>query len=153
MGGDKLTSRDIEEALANYFDWRDKLVIPRVSFGFSLHHEADMLVMSKNGYLTEIEIKVSKADLKQDLKKIPPRHGGKLIKAVYFAVPTGFEDVYNFIDQEYGIIEVKTGKWVHIHRPAKINKQALKLTSELQFRLARLGAIKMWANRFNGKSS
>ena len=44
------------------------LVIPNVSWGF-LRYEADMLVVTKSKFCTEIEVKVSMADWKNDFEK------------------------------------------------------------------------------------
>ena len=52
----------------------------------SLWHECDMLVLSKSGYLTEIEIKRSWSDFLADFKK-DHLHEGKLIKYFYYCIP------------------------------------------------------------------
>lgn len=44
-------------------DYRRNTVVPNAYWGLGLTWEADLLVISKAGYLTEVEIKVSKADL------------------------------------------------------------------------------------------
>lgn len=82
-----LSINQIECAIIKHpdFDIRKNLVVCNVSWGL-LNHEADMLVMSKAGYLTEIEIKRSLSDLKADFKK-KHDHSHKLIKKFYYAVP------------------------------------------------------------------
>lgn len=50
------------------FNPRRNIVIPNLSFGL-LDHEADLAIISKSGYMTEIEIKRSLPDLKADFKK------------------------------------------------------------------------------------
>ena len=47
----------------NFFNYRANLIVPNISWGLGLH-ECDLLVLTSSGYATEIEIKVSKADLK-----------------------------------------------------------------------------------------
>ena len=70
----KLTIDEIELAIVNsgIFNKRGDIFVPNVSWGL-LNHEADMVVMTKSGYLTEIEIKRSWEDFKADFKK-PHEH-------------------------------------------------------------------------------
>lgn len=70
----KLTIDEIELAIVNsgIFNKRNDIIVPNVSWGL-LNHEADMVVMTKSGYLTEIEIKRSWEDFKADFKK-PHEH-------------------------------------------------------------------------------
>lgn len=75
----------IEVAIANYFDVRKNLIVPNISWGAGLH-ECDLLIITKSGYATEVEIKVSKADLKKDFKK-GHNHIDERIKALFYAVP------------------------------------------------------------------
>lgn len=64
-----LTS-EIELALFYYCFKKNKAILPRVQRGYIVNHECDMLLCSKNNYLTEIEIKVSIADIKsQQIQK------------------------------------------------------------------------------------
>lgn len=78
-------SLDIELAVAGYFGARANLIVPNVSWGM-FGHEVDLCILSKAGYATEVEIKVSKADLVKDKEK---RHGhnDSMIKYLYFAIP------------------------------------------------------------------
>ena len=46
---------------------RTDIVIPNLSWGL-LNHEADLAIINKSGYLTEIEIKRSYQDLKKDFE-------------------------------------------------------------------------------------
>ena len=68
------TLHEIEVALAktDTFNFVRNIVafnVNGLSELFPLHHEADMLVMSRTGYLTEIEIKRSWSDFLADFKK------------------------------------------------------------------------------------
>src|SRR5699024_7195503 len=98
-----------------------------------LGFELDILSVTKSGYATGVEIKVSKSDLKRDLKK---RHWelynnsrlenvemyrklyfGKL-KYFYYAVPPELiEDAENQIPDWCGILT--TGKWRKIKEHRK----------------------------------
>lgn len=69
MAADTIFSiTQIEVALAQYFGYRANVIVPKVSWGL-LNHEADLLIMNKTGYLTEIEIKRSWADFLADFRK------------------------------------------------------------------------------------
>ena len=116
--------------------------MPNVSWGL-LCHEADILVMSKLGYLTEIEIKVSKSDLIADtLKK--HQHKSKLIKYLYFAIPEKLELHIEHIPSRSGVYSVsKVGK-VRLLRKAEINKESRILNDDEKYNLARLGTMRIW---------
>ncbi len=95
-----LTIEQIEAALTVYtsspFYLRRNLVIPNVSWGY-LNHEADLLVLTKAGYLTEVEIKRSWADFVADFEK---RHGhkDKKLSHLYYAVPLSIgERVFHYL--------------------------------------------------------
>ena len=81
--GRKLKTDEMEVALAEYFDSRANLIVPNVYHSF-FKHELDLLVLTKSGYAYEIEIKITAADLKKDVKK---RHGHRdeRIKKIYLA--------------------------------------------------------------------
>jgi hypothetical protein len=90
-----MTTLEIEIALLKHFDFTQKLILPRISFGAGIH-ECDILVMSKSGYATEIEIKISVADLKKDLNK-KHTHNSDKIKYFYYAIPKEMYD-YNLLN-------------------------------------------------------
>lgn len=66
----KLTVDEIQIALRNSGIWnkRQDIFIPNLSWGL-LNYEADLVIITKSGYLTEVEIKRSWADFKADFKK------------------------------------------------------------------------------------
>jgi hypothetical protein len=80
-----MTARDIETRVANYFDYRRNLIVPNASWGVGLH-ECDLLILSQRNYATEVEIKISRSDLRADLKK-SHGHNSVKIKNLWFAVP------------------------------------------------------------------
>lgn len=65
-----LTVKQIENALvfSGWYSVRNDIIIPNLSWGL-LNHEADLAILNKTGYLTEIEIKRSLSDLRADFKK------------------------------------------------------------------------------------
>lgn len=105
-----LKSADIEHVLTGpygLFSFRKYLVVPNVWWGLGFNHECDLLCVTKSRIAHEIEIKVSVADLKVDLKK---KHGHKSnkIRYLWFAMP---EKVYErgkeYIPENAGIIIIK----------------------------------------------
>lgn len=119
-----------------------------------------MLVLSKSGYLTEIEIKRSWIDFLADFKK-EHHHESELIKYFYYCVPISILDkVYDYLYEnniEYtGIItydedlflEVyqkkvkpfREGDNVSYYSPAMQNYRKLFLEEQLE--LARYGATR-----------
>jgi len=142
---------DIEIAVAQYFGYRQNLVVPNVSWGLGLH-ECDLLMLSKNGYLTEVEIKTSVADLKQDLKK-EHEHRSKKVKQLYFAVPSKLAKHYEYIPRRAGILVVNSKHNVYCIAKAEINKDAQASTVEERYQMARLGALRIWGLKSDLQSS
>ena len=70
----KLSSDDIILAMTEHrapCNLSSHLVVPNVSAGLHIH-ECDLISVTKGGYATEIEIKVSVSDTKKDLSKKSP---------------------------------------------------------------------------------
>lgn len=162
----------IELSMMNYtdFNFRQNLMVFRVTGGSNVvNHECDCLIMTKSGYLTEIEIKRSYDDFLNDFRK-DHVHDDDRIKEFYFMVHDSFKDkvidklvemkripdgifVYNdecIIRKEfnYGEIKERFGENVYwrcergeILRYSK-GCCARKLFLEEQFQLARLGAMR-----------
>ena len=142
---DVMNLYDMEIAIANYFNPRINLCVPNVSWGFNIH-ECDLLVLTKNQYLIEVEIKLSKSDLKADLKK-RHKHINRKIKHLYFALPEELEPHIEYVPERAGIFIVRPGKTqdkVHKIRYPKTNLEALPITDRQAFQFARLGALRIW---------
>ena len=61
---------DLEIGMMGKLDYVTNLIVPNVTeLSCLLRFEADLLMLTKSGYATGIELKVSKADLRKDLKK------------------------------------------------------------------------------------
>ena len=84
----KLTTQRMEVILAQHFGIRETIVVPNVSWGL-INHEADLLVLKPSGWAEEVEIKISRSDLRRDLKKNRGRGhmSSDLIWKLWFAVP------------------------------------------------------------------
>lgn len=147
-----MTTLSIEEievmlATSDEFDFRRNLFVTNVDWGL-LNHEADVVVMSKSGYLTEIEIKRSKADLRAYFKK-KHKHDDVLIKNLYFCVPTAlksecFELIKTHNYKVFGLILYDDNKRFKIHHIGN-RDNFRKLTNDERYRLARLGCIRVVA--------
>lgn len=151
----KITTPEMECALAAFFDSRVNLIVPNVHWGLEMH-ECDLLMVSKAGYCTEIEIKISRADLKNDAKK---RHGyySNRIKYLYFAIPTYLEHCIEFVPARASIVTVRPGTHTEkigsrtytwsprckiIRRPQP--NKATKMTDAERYKVARLGPLRIW---------
>lgn len=141
-----ITTAEMEIAVANYFGVRQNLIVPNISWGLDIH-ECDLLICSKSGYLTEVEIKISKSDLIKDKEK---RHGhyNQRIKALYFAIPDYLytEEIIAHIPNRAGILTVRyNGKRfvVLAEREAEKSK-GIAMTESEKFNMARLGALRIW---------
>lgn len=154
----KLSLYEIELRIARSrdFDYTKKLVVFNVIGQGSvlpLWHECDVLVCTKIGYLTEIEIKRSYADFLNDFKK-EHTHKSRYIKQFYYCVPIKIKDkVREFLETyenqddwraKAGIITYyDDSKWIDIVKAPSQNKDALKLTLEQMYYLARLGSMRV----------
>ena len=141
---------EIEVAVAHHFGTRQNLIVPNTSWGLSMH-ECDLLVMTKAGFLYEVEIKVTKADLKRDAKK-PHGHDNVRLKRLYFALPEKIaKECMDLIPFHAGVLAVKPvedGVFYHeiveCLRKAVDRKGARFVTPDEAYAIARLGALRIW---------
>jgi hypothetical protein len=144
---DKVTSLDMELAVAKYFNTRVNLIVPNISWGLCIH-EVDMLVVTPSNWCYEVEIKVSKSDLVADSRK-PHGHKSKLIKLLYFAIPKAMDNCVDLIPDRAGVLSVDKSGSVWCLRKPEQNKEALKLTDAQRLAVARLGAMRIWTLKKN----
>jgi hypothetical protein len=134
----------MEIRLAEYFDFRANLIVPNVSWGL-INHECDLLILSKAGYASEIEIKISRSDLLADKKK---KHGhcSNKIKFLWFAIPENIdiEFALHNIPDRAGLIIVPEERKPIIKKNPVLNKLAKQFSVDDKFQLARLGAMRIW---------
>jgi len=99
---------EIEIEMMKYFGIRENLIVPNVWWGIEgLDHECDLVRLTQANYATEIEIKVSKADLLKDKEKLHG-HRSKYFKYLYFAVPEKLQDIaLKEIPEHAGLFVVK----------------------------------------------
>lgn len=161
------TLYEIEIALAksSHFNFIKNIVvfnINGISCKLPIFHECDMLVLSKLGYLTEIEIKRSWSDFLKDFNKTHSRESMGIIKYFYCCIPESLlkkaYDKLEEINRDYsGIITYDEDLKIKLHGHryrVKVNlgnysysfitnKTYRKLYLEEQLEVARLGAIKV----------
>ncbi len=143
-----MKTAEMEIALASWFDYRQNLIVPNVYWGMNMH-ECDLLVVSRVGYVTEVEIKVSRADLRKDAEKKHGHNGGRVIKFLYFALPESLKEAaLEFVPERAGILTVwddrDHGLRVRRVRDALPNKVATKMSDSERYKVARLGALRIW---------
>lgn len=140
----------MEIAVGNFMNWRTNLIVPNVSWGM-FQHECDLIRISRLGYCTEIEIKVSKSDLIKDKQKYHG-HCDKKINYLYFAIPDYLIDHIEHIPERAGIIIVTQkvvmlrGKYSHkckvLRSPKKWNDYKFS-DGEIK-KLLELMAMRIW---------
>ncbi len=147
----KMNTKDLEVTVAQYLNYRQNIIVPNISWGLRVH-ECDLFMLSKTGYATEVEIKISKADLIKDFQK-RHSHSSNKIRRFFYAMP---EEIYNKLDQEVinsmpnkaGIIVVYMDKYFfrrcRIVRKALINNNARKLSDKEIQKLLHLGVMRTW---------
>ena len=152
---------DIEIAIMQKFDIRRNLIVPNITNQMQLvGFETDMLIINGNNYATGFEIKVSKGDLKNDLKKPQyalidvMKYGKRGMDRYYgkfeyfnYAVPIELkEEALAMIHPFCGlwVFEKKSsGKntFVEVRKPKKISDY--KWTDKNKYAIARLGSMRI----------
>ena len=146
---DKITTIEIEEKLARFFNYRQNIIVPNISWGFYIH-ECDLLILRRSGHLLEVEIKVSRADLKKDQKK-EHGHVDNRIRELWFAIPDYLEDGIACIPERAGILVLsrEDNYWpdldCRVLRPAWVNNKVVKLCESERLVIARLGTLRIWS--------
>lgn len=139
------------------YDYTRQFVAVPNTTGFSFW-EADLLVVSHAGYMTEVEVKVSMSDWKVDKKKAYKfsrlHASGGRTKYFFYAAPKELAARWQEvgIPDWAGVLAVSEREDSHGHksmhtevlRPAKARPGHRKLTIEEMAKLARLGALRIW---------
>lgn len=152
---EKINCVDIEVAVANMFNIRQNIIVPNVSWGAGLH-ECDLLILRKSGHAIEVEIKISKQDLKKDFLK-SHGHRSDRIKELYYAVPEFLKEVaLELVPVTAGVIVCQKWSWnnegVEWYTSAKIEREpdAPKHITYQKWdkveinNVARLGCLRIW---------
>ena len=139
----KLHAGNIELALARFFNPRINIIVPNVSWGLGFNYECDLLVVTKAGYATEIEIKVTRSDIKADFSK-RHTHGSKKIRRFFYAVPDYLSNC-DLLPTDCGLISIDENLRCRTLRPPKLNKMARALTDKEINKLLHLGCMRIWS--------
>jgi len=138
------TCAEIEIAVTDYFGPRQNLIVPNVSWGIGIH-ECDLLILTRSDFAYEVEIKVSKTDLIRDAHKHHQHHDyANRIRQMWFAVPEKLYPVVGLIPFTSGVLIVRGNGKVWEDRAAVVNTTARKFTDEDRYKVARLGALRIW---------
>lgn len=148
----KLSIEEIEVALAESrdFHYARNTVVFNV-YGLSeilpIQHECDVIVMSKAGYLTEIEIKRSWNDFLADFKK-EHHHDSEYIKGFYYCVPFALaekvrEHLKDTEMSDAGIIAYHEDGYMQVVKYPKERTYPKKLFIEQRMELMRLGVMRV----------
>ena len=112
-------------------------------------HECDILSVTKNCFLREIEIKVSVSDFKADFNKKHNHEGN--IKQFYYAVPYYILDkIKDLVPEHAGILVAayENEHWqLKRHKKAIDNKSATPIDEEKLNKIFRIGYLKYWFYR------
>jgi hypothetical protein len=147
----KLKTIDMEVSVANFLNWRTNIIVPNISWSF-FNHECDLLRLSKAGFASEIEIKISKSDLIKDKEKRRQHYHDK-IKYLYFAIPDYLQDHIEHIPKRAGIIIVSSIKKIRIGQNESYKCKQIrdpicycqyKFTESERLRLLELMAMRIW---------
>ena len=146
-----LSVDQIQVLVAELFGVRDNIIVPNVSWGFFATHEADMVVIGKSNYLTEVEIKRSWGDFLKDFRKSTTHDEGKVMWK-YFAVPQNIvKKVADYLStksiKDWGIITYNDlgGVWFD-KKPDNFGSSdpTKKLFIEERLKIATLGCMRVW---------
>lgn len=162
-----MNTPEMEKLIYWYFQDSSLVIVPKISgnnWWFDsetmlwkniVNHECDMLIVTKNHYLTEIEIKISLSDLKADFKK-KHQHKDENIKNFYYAFPEEMkEKAIELIPEKAGILiavkkHLNSGyeyRDIECYRKPKINKEAKPINDIVLSRIYRLGYLRYWNYR------
>ena len=137
------TAKEIEIAVARWFGINKYVIVPNVGWGMFSDRELDLMLLNRSGYAYEVEIKVSHSDLIKDKDK-RHSHFSPRLKRLYFAIPEKIRKNINEIPENAGILVVNRFGIVNLIKQPKENRSARKLSLYEQYKLARLGAMRIW---------
>jgi len=146
-----ITTIEMEEAIARKFGVRTNIIVPNISWGLRGMHECDLFIIKDSGYCVEIEIKRSKSDLLADFKK-GHHHQDSRIKEFYYALPISLlKSCESLIPKHAGIITCDRSEYgkkivfASFYRSPTAKRDAVKLSHAEQFKVARLGTMRIWS--------
>jgi hypothetical protein len=156
-----VTAREIQWRLAQrygspFMARRHLAVVPNISWGM-FQWETDLLILHKNLFLSEVEIKISMSDFRADTEKDKfgkylHRHQ-EMIRRFFYAAPKKLAmKMVSMTD--YGVIGIdEDSSRIEILKRATPNKLARKMKDSECITILRLAALKAWdlAHRWEDK--
>lgn len=133
--------------LANYFDSRQNIIVPNVSWGLGLNYEADMIIIKPNsGKMIEIEVKLTKSNLINDKRKKKWLWKERIrVKYFYYCIPKSLlEFALNFVFDFAGIVTFDEYGRMWTEKKPKILNKDYKLSSSEITHFAHLGTMRIW---------
>lgn len=159
----KLSVKEIERIIVAYLGGvRMNIIVPNLSWGF-LNHEADLISIDKNGYLTEVEIKRSFEDFKADFKKDNYHDTDEHVYRFGYFVPKSVlikcieynnehckgvtfngepYSVFGFTDD--GKVYDEKGRIIHLAFSCSNNPEKRKLSLGERLKVAHLGCMRLY---------
>lgn len=96
-------------ALAKHFRWRENHLFTEFEIDGG---RADLVILTRARYLTEIEIKISLSDWNADQHKSKFKHPRPHVSRFFYAIPETLENsIPDWIPPTAGIIVVRHGQW------------------------------------------
>lgn len=156
------------ELALNYFQRRNLVVVPNCSWPGS---ECDLLVVTANLRIIDVEIKISRPDLRADAKKDKwyhswdfeidgpwvgwdaprrPRQWPQKVWKHYYAIPREIwtDELAASISPVSGVLLLYRGQrqevLLDVWRPSKPCRDAEKISAENAVDIARLASLRMW---------
>lgn len=143
---EKLNTKELEVLVADFFGVRTHLIIPNVSWGFGLLYEADLVVVTRSRYVYEVELKVSKSDLKADANKKKHNNPRKTFKRMYYAMP---EEIYDpaLVPDYAGVLlaYMHRKRWYIKLERKPDNLSVEPITDKQYLKLLELMAMRVWS--------
>ena len=157
----KWSEKLIAGALVHGIFERQVLAVPRCNW---TGNECDLLVITKDLRIIDVEIKIDRSDLKADLKKDKWWRGAwkdrvrrewpEKVWKHYYAVPKDIwkPELEEFLPRRSGILlltandsrSIIYGVGVTVHRRATAQRDAAKVGAEAVLDIARLAGLRMW---------
>lgn len=136
-------------ALAGHFDWWQNRMMTEFDVDGG---RADLVFVSRSGYLTEIEVKVSRADWNVDQKKRKFARPRPHVARFFYAVPDMLAaDLPPWLPPEAGVIVVHGGEYsdqCSELRPAK-RVRAQKISESMSRTLVENCYYRFWRSEMN----
>ena len=168
MNKETITTPQMELLIYDYFEKSSLVIVPKFSRlnavrydddskrGYRVEnivtHECDILSVTKNYFLREIEIKISVSDFKADFNKKHNHEGN--IKQFYYAVPYYILDkIKDLVPEHAGILVAEynaelSDYWqLKRHKKATDNKSATPIDEKKLNKIFRIGYLKYWFYR------